>query len=69
MKRKQPSHSIPAWTFIATPIALAIPLLMPWKELKHAYPDAEGLMLTSIAICMALVLISMSHWLRAVTKR
>lgn len=68
MKRKTKSHKIPMWTFIATPIALAIPLIMPWKALKHAYPDAEGLMLISIAICIAIVVISMTHWLTAAKR-
>ena len=61
-------HPIPKWTWIVTPLALLIMLTTPWTDLTARYPDAAPLMLIGIAIGNALVLISISHWVKGAKK-
>lgn len=70
MKRKQ-QHVSPSWTFIATPLALLIMIMTPWADLNKATPDAAPVMLMLISIGMAVVGISLVHWLKELvsTKR
>ncbi len=60
-------HPIPRWTFIVTPIVLLAMILTPWGEINATQPEAAPLALVLIAIGNAFVLISITHWIKAVT--
>ena len=59
-------HPIPRWTFIVTPIVLLAMILTPWGETNATHPEAAPLALALIAIGNAFVLISITHWIKAV---
>jgi len=59
-------HPIPRWTFIVTPIVLLAMILTPWGEINATHPEAAPLALALIAIGNAFVLISITHWIKAV---
>ena len=59
-------HPIPRWTFIITPIVLLAMILTPWGEINATQPEAAPLALALIAIGNAFVLISITHWIKAV---
>ena len=59
-------HHIPRWTFIVTPIVLLAMILTPWGKINATQPEAAPLALALIAIGNAFVLISITHWIKAV---
>lgn len=61
-------HHIPLWTFWATPLVLALMLLIPWAAYAKTNPDAGVLILALIAIGNATVLISITHWIKGAKR-
>lgn len=63
--KKQQQHIVPGWTVWAAPLALIAMLLTPWKALVTQEPDAAFLLLTLLGIGNAIVVISITHWVKA----
>lgn len=61
-------HPIPRWTFIITPIVLLVMLSAPWAEINAKNPESAPLALSLIAIGNAFVVISITHWIKAVIR-
>ncbi|WMP17345.1 hypothetical protein [Thiothrix lacustris] len=59
-------HIIPKWTIVATPAALLAMIMTPWAELAQQSPESAPLVMVLLSVGMALVCISMVHWIKAI---
>ena len=58
-------HPIPRWTFVVTPLSLLAMLATPWPEIASQSPESAPLALVILSVGMALVCISIAHWVKA----
>lgn len=63
-KQRKAKHVIPAWTYVATPVSLAAMILTPWADYAKANPEASSLILVMLSIGIAIVAISIVHWVK-----
>lgn len=62
-------HIIPVWTYIVTPLSLASMIFTPWPAIASQSPESAPLVLVLLSVGMALVCISIAHWVKALGAR
>lgn len=58
-------HHVPFWTYVITPLVIVAILVTPLDAINASMPEAAPLLLVLISIGIALIIISMTHWIKA----